>query len=256
MAHPGTLHRYTSGLVAFEHSPSPAPPNASSPTNTLLFIGGLGDGLLTVHYPATLAAALPPHWSLAEVLLSSSYKGWGTGSLARDAREIAECVRYFRGRRPGGKVVCLGHSTGCQGVVEMVVRGGAGGVAIDGAILQGGVSDREAWADMSGQPAVDALVATTTALIAQGRGDAILPDKEIGHNAIVQGFDAPVSASRAHALLAFRGADDYFSSDLSDDVLRATLGCFPATTHVLFLLGERDPYVPEHVDKAALLGRW
>lgn len=75
-------------------------------------------------YPTTIASSLPPHWSIAEVLLSSSYRGWGTSSLAKDAKEIAECVEYFSKLRPGKKVVLMGHSTGCQDCLEYLVGEG------------------------------------------------------------------------------------------------------------------------------------
>ena len=140
MAHPGILHSYSKSLTAFEHaSPIPSPPNL------ILFLGGLGDGPLGVRYPASLAASLPPSWSLAEVLLSSAFDGWGTGSLSRDATELGKCIAYFRAQRPGGKIVVMGHSTGCQDVMEYVVGKGEYGGGIEGGVLQAGVSDRQGW---------------------------------------------------------------------------------------------------------------
>ena len=56
-------------LVAFEHA---APASATAPLHTLIFIGGLYDGLATVPYVPALASALPPSWRLAQILLSSS----------------------------------------------------------------------------------------------------------------------------------------------------------------------------------------
>lgn len=103
----------TSNLTAFEHTPPGT--NDSSP-NLLIWIGGLYDGFLTVKYPTTIAATLvtkAPTWTLAQALLSSSYTGWGTSSLVKDAQELAECVSYFRGIKTG-KIVLMGHSTGCQ----------------------------------------------------------------------------------------------------------------------------------------------
>ena len=92
--------------------------------NALLFIGGLGDGLNATPFIEPLSAQFDEGgWALVQILTcahayercswlsSSSGSGWGTGSVGRDAEEIAECVRYLRGlgRR---RIVLLGHSTG------------------------------------------------------------------------------------------------------------------------------------------------
>jgi hypothetical protein len=75
-------------------------------------------------YPSTIAKSLPADWAIAEVLLSSSYRGWGTSSLQKDVKELAECVGYFSSLRPGREIVLMGHSTGCQDVMEYVVGEG------------------------------------------------------------------------------------------------------------------------------------
>jgi len=75
---PGILHRYAPGLVAFEHTSQAS----LDPQNRLLFVGGLGDGLRTVSYVQSLVDAAEG-WGIVEVLTSSSYKGWGTGSVKR-----------------------------------------------------------------------------------------------------------------------------------------------------------------------------
>jgi pimeloyl-ACP methyl ester carboxylesterase len=256
-SHAGTLHLYHKRLVAFEYASSH--PSSNAPPNTLLWIGGLTDGLLTVPYPSSIAASLPPSWVLAEVLTSSSYKGWGTGSLARDARELGACVAFFKALRPGSKVVLMGHSTGCQDIMEYVVGAGAAQrVALDGAILQGGVSDREAWEDsVSGDADArrkyDAVVAQARDMIAAGQEREVMPRKG---NMLSEGLSGPMTAYRTNALLARGGDDDYFSSDLPDSVFEGTFGKFPAATPVCFLLGNEDPYVPKTIDKKALLARW
>ncbi|KAF1836270.1 DUF1749-domain-containing protein [Decorospora gaudefroyi] len=260
MAHPGTAHKYTSRLLAFEHLPPHTTTTTTTPPpNTLLFIAGLGDGLLTVPYPSHIAQSLPPHWRIAEILLSSSYTGWGTGSLARDVQEISECVSYFRRLRPGAKIVLLGHSTGCQDIMEYLVGPEEHGQRppLDGIILQGGVSDREAWASVfSGEEKahffVDA-VRRAEDMIRDGKGMEILGAQE---NELLLEFGVPVTASRVYSLLAKGGDDDYFSSDLSDACLQKTFGRVPQRVPVCFLLGELDPHVPAHVDKEALLSRF
>jgi hypothetical protein len=252
MAHPGTAHVYSKKLVAFEHAPSHAAPN------TLLWIGGLGDGLLTVSYPRAIAAALPPDWTLAEVVIRSSYNGWGTGSLARDARELDTCVKYFRELKPGkeGKVVLMGHSTGCQDIMEYLVGPQARNrLPIDGAILQGGVSDREALDDVEDIEEEELAMALKRAkdMIDQGDSDEIVPLRE---NVVAREFEAPMTAYRTYSLLAKGGDDDYFSSDLTDEHFSNSFGKIPASTPLCFLLGEKDPYVPPTIDRAALLQRW
>lgn len=47
MAHAGTAHKYSEKLIAFEHAGAHSK-NGDQAPNTLLWIGGLGDGLLTV----------------------------------------------------------------------------------------------------------------------------------------------------------------------------------------------------------------
>jgi hypothetical protein len=67
-------------------------------------------------------------------------------------------------------------------------------------------------------------------------------------------FTSPVSAYRWHSLLAVGGDDDFFSSDLSDEVLEGTFGKLDRPT--LVLMAGEDEMVPGWVDKEKLLGRW
>jgi len=255
MAHAGTVHKYNRKLITFEHA---RPSSSTDAPNTILWIGGLGDGLLTVSYPTSIAESLPPTWSLAEVLLRSSYNGWATGRLSRDARELGECVRYFRELRPGKKIVLMGHSTGCQDIMEYLVGPDAKNhPPIDGAILQGGVSDRQAWEDMSRseeeKKGLEEIVETAKRMIEEGDEKAIVPLKG---NRVAQELGAPVTAYRTYSLLAKGGDDDYFSSDLEDEVLKSTFGKIPANTSMCFLLGGEDPYIPASIDRPALIQRW
>ncbi|KAF3034536.1 hypothetical protein E8E11_001159 [Didymella keratinophila] len=257
MAHPGIAHKYSKKLIAFEHAGAHSSNDKDTP-NTLLWIGGLGDGLLTVQYPSTIARSLGPDWAIAEVLLSSSYKGWGTSSLAKDARELAQCVEYFQKLRPRKMVVLMGHSTGCQDIMEYLVgKGHDTRPSINAAILQGGVSDREAWdflltSDEEKQSCA-AVLAEAQHLIASGKEKETVPRS---NNIVQKELGAPISAYRTHSLLAKGGDDDYFSTDLSDATLRGTFARIPKHVRVMFLLGSEDPFVHESTDKRALLGRW
>ncbi|CAI6332782.1 unnamed protein product [Periconia digitata] len=283
MAYPGTLHTYTRRLVAFEHAPSTPRPAHSPATNTLLCIGGLSDGLLTNTYPSKIAAHLPPNWRVAEVLLTSSYGGWATGNLARDARELGECVQYFRslpssqpspisgesvenGSKRDGKVVLMGCSTGCQDALEYVIGGErALRQAVDGIILQAGVSDREAWIELAPtmpHPSVpgetmaallDAAIATATRLKDEGRGEDIMP-KDVDVVRMVMGD--PTTVYRTWSLLAEGGDDDFFSSDAGDDVVRRVFGGVGKGVRVAVIWGSEDEFVPKGVDKVGTIGRW
>ena len=247
-AQAGTLHRYSKRLVAFEYAQEE--PNE----NIILWVGGLGDGLLTVGYPIVLAQALPSSWGLAQVLLSSSYNGFGTGSLSRDAKELAQCVQYFRKlKRPGSKVVIMGHSTGCQDAIEYLT--GAGSQErpeIDGIILQGSVSDREAILLSMPQEQYDRAVSYAQEMASNGRAEDVIPA-----SAGVTTFGpVPMTAYRWLSLLSpdKDGDDDFFSSDLPADSLQKIFGSLKSPT--LFLMGGADQYVGPDVDRQALVHKW
>ena len=227
---------------------------AKSSNNTLIFIGGLGDGLLTVPYTPSLAQNLQ-NYCLAELLISSSYTGFGTSSLSQDVVEIAQCVKYFRQLRPDGKIVLMGHSTGCQDVMHYLISPGQR-PKIDGAIMQASISDREA-IDMLADPK-DLIrgVALAQSYAREGKEDDVLPGEVTNMM-----FPAPMSAKRYLSLVSpgpeHAGEDDYFSSDFDDDRLKRTFGKLGKTgTPMLILYSQADPHVPEGIDTQLLLGRW
>jgi pimeloyl-ACP methyl ester carboxylesterase len=208
---------------------------------------------MVVPYPTTLAKALPESWSLAQILLLSSYGCWGTSSINSDARNIADCVKYFRGIK-SGKIVLMGHSTGCQDVMEYLVGPNyEERPAVDGGILQAPVSDREAILMSMSQETYHQSVAAAYALIAADTPEEILP---IG---ITQGlFSAAVTARRWLSLASpyKDGEEDYFSSDLSDLQLKRRFGALPARTPMCILYSGADEFVPDFVDKRALVQKW
>ncbi|KAF1969106.1 DUF1749-domain-containing protein [Bimuria novae-zelandiae CBS 107.79] len=258
MAHPGTLHRYAKKLTAFEHAPQHSS-STNNASNLILWIGGLGDGPLSVHYPTAIAKALPSNWSLAEVLLSSAYDGWGTGSLARDAKEIASCVSYFKDLRHSIKIVLMGHSTGSQDLMEYLVGPNSDShIPVEGAIFQAGVSDRQGWAavvadDEELKKSLKDTIELAKKWVEQGDGDAILQRKG---NKMLEMFESPCTAYRANSLLSYGGDDDYFSTDFPDEVYKNTFGKIPKNTAVMFLWGSEDPYIPTGVDKWNTLKKW
>jgi len=256
---PGTLHRYTNRLVAFEHAHASSSTSVSTRQNILLWVGGLGDGLLTVSYPRILAQSLPQTWSLVEVLLSSSLTGFGTSSLSRDAKELGQCVEYFRSLGPNAKerkVIIMGHSTGSQDCMEYAVgKGSAGRPRVDGLVLQGCVSDREALREHLGEEKYGRIVDVAKEYVASGRSDDIIPAFREGIKVYGR---APVTAYRWNSFLSAEGPgvgdDDYFSSDLSDEQLKETFGKLGVPLMVLFS-GE-DEHCPKFVHKETLVEKW
>ncbi|KAL8651438.1 MAG: hypothetical protein Q9226_004711 [Calogaya cf. arnoldii] len=246
---PGILHRYTTNLVAFEHTR-----NGISRNNSLLFVGGLNDGFLTVPYAQDLAAALPPSFSFIEVLLSSAYSGWGHSSISQDIDELGQCVEYFHSLRPGGKVILMGNSTGCQDVLGYLSYQGSR-PKVDGGILQAPVSDREAMEMV--YPAEDSRRYTEMARqrVKDGKGDHVLPNE-----VSLQLLGARVTANRWLSLASpgpeRAGEDDMFSSDLGDGRFQSTFGMAGKRGVALMILfSGNDAFVPKAVDKQALVAR-
>ncbi|CAI7619416.1 unnamed protein product [Penicillium glandicola] len=291
-SHGGVLHEYAPKLVAFEFTP---PTEGINKTNSLIFVGGLTDGLCTVPYVSKLAKALEnTEWSLFSVLLSSSYSGWGVGSLDRDVEELGQCVRFIRdlkaSRQPGAltkaaKIAIMGHSTGSQDVLhylyspnpvphkefefglQHLVR-----PDLDGAILQAPASDREglqAIIESSSQPdelrkVYDQLVGSAKEqTYTADKSDAILPMNLTAKLSYPP--DTPLSARRFLSLVSPESPenpseDDLFSSDLSDKRLQETFGVVGTqdiiNSKLLFLYSGEDEYCPHWVDKEKLLQRW
>ena len=83
--------------------------------NSIVFVGGLGDGFNAISVLSLLSDALSDKggWSLIQVLTRSSYSGWAMGDIDRDVedlRTLEQHLRHEQGRK--GKLVLLGHSTG------------------------------------------------------------------------------------------------------------------------------------------------
>ncbi|KAL4906088.1 hypothetical protein BDW74DRAFT_138346 [Aspergillus multicolor] len=279
VSYPGTLHNYAPRLVAFEFNSSTPKPHS------LLFIGGLTDGLYTVPYVQELAKALEPtDWSMFHLHLSTSYGGWGIGSLDRDVEEIGQCVNYVRNSKQkatdsnnAGKIVIMGHSTGSQDVLHYLSSAnpsprnpnidGVHGLTrpvVDGAIMQAPVSDRESMLQTikessEAREAYDKLVRFAREQPAR----SICPIELTG----LLGMDpaTPVNARRCWSLASPESPekpseDDLFSSDLTDERLGETFGQVAARgllrTTLVALYSGSDEYAPAWVDKKALLERW
>ncbi|KAB8230826.1 hypothetical protein ETB97_005378 [Aspergillus alliaceus] len=288
---PGILHHYTETLVTFEYTT----PSIRKP-HSLLFVGGLGDGLATTSYMADLAKALQPtDWSLFTLNLTSSYQSWGLGHLDRDTTEIAQCLNYIKDYKTEtygpGKIVLMGHSTGSQCVLHYLSRPNphptvpafdstlehVTRMRLDGAIMQAPVSDREAikwvlkWGIGGKTP--EQVKEIYDKVVSMAR-EGVAKDEEQGFDTLLpialtgqMGYPAntPISCRRLLSLVspdspAAPGEDDMFSSDLSEEQLGRTFGLIGQGGllgyKLMVLHSGADQSVPDWVDKEALLARW
>lgn len=247
---PGLLHQYARGLVAFEFG-------VQAP-NVLLFVGGLTNGLLDVPYLKGLARSVSEtsgeQWSLVQVLLTSSYSGWGTLSLQRDAQELGLAVEYLRSEQGGlrQKIVLMGHSTGCQDAMQYLTRykPRSSSQEIHGAILQAPVSDSEGVSQNIDPVVLEQMLnEVETEYIRAGKEKHILPQR---FSDVFWG--SPISAYRFYSLLKPKQDDDFFSSYLTDTDLQLSFG--QVHKPLLVLYGSKDEFVPEHVHKQELINGW
>lgn len=70
---------------------------------------------------------------------------------------------------------------------------------VDGFIMQGSVSDREAFVHFLTQQTVDDMVSLAKGMIDAGRGDDVVPKSKLPSNFI---FPNPMTAYRLHSLAA------------------------------------------------------
>jgi len=291
----GRLHRYwpQRNLNLFEHLSSDASIGNNAKRNTFVFIGGLSDSFLSVPYVPLLASYISqcPDWSLMEIQLSSSGLGWGSVDLHSDVEEIAKAVEYLKKRQDTAnasqntKIVLMGHSTGSQDVLHYLSHhsGKQQRPAVDGAILQAAVSDREALTMMREQdPNMQNAYEECLRISLSHKPNPpespapTLPQhltSTLGWSRIL------VSSTRFLSLTSpssptHPSLDDLFSSDLSNQTLSTTFGAVgkhpnilllpllnPTTTRylppsLLILLSSHDEYTPPSIDKATLIERW
>ncbi|EGV64031.1 hypothetical protein PSN45_003886 [Yamadazyma tenuis] len=255
----GTVHSYAFNKVAFEfngHNPS------HSAKNVLLFIGGLTNGLLGVHYLPKLAEKVNTvdhdgDWVLVQGILSSAWSGWGQSSLKTDNEEIGQIVSYLRSENGGNrqKIVLMGHSTGCQDTLRYLCDFSYSkefdeSMEIDGGILQAPVSDREAIQEWYGSEYLEKLVKECyDEYISKGLQEQTLPVK---FSKVA--FDTPITAYRFYSLYSRYGDDDFFSSYIDDEGFAKTFG--KVKKPLLALYGSKDPCAPKDLDIQALVSRW
>ncbi|KAA1123411.1 hypothetical protein PGTUg99_021008 [Puccinia graminis f. sp. tritici] len=253
----GLIHLYDpdNRLTAFESGDLEA-------RSTVIFIGGLGDGLCAVPYIDLLAPALEEvNFSLIQVLLSSSYAGFGFGSIEKDAQEIQKLLNYLRtiGK---SQFVLLGHSTGCQDIIKLfnAQNGSANSNSLDGIlaiILQAPVSDREYILDTLGEETYQRSLQEAQKLVDAGQVNAAIPCE---FSDMFSGGRCAISASRwlslARSLEDYPTGEDFFSSDLPLELLATHLA--PVAQNgvaAMVLISGRDETMPSTVDKERLLQR-
>ncbi|EMC91275.1 hypothetical protein BAUCODRAFT_48134, partial [Baudoinia panamericana UAMH 10762] len=253
-AHPGTLHFIPPNLCAFEPAESVSP---STGLNTLLWVGGMFDTLLSVQYPLDIAQALPSTWTLLTASLGSAGKSWGVSSIAQDAEDMATVIAYAKKQRPHGKVVIMGHSTGCQDCMEYLVGPKAAQrPAVSGVILQAPVSDREALNHELPEAIMHEANQLALKMCREGHDKDAMP-----HRLSKLAFGRMAITARRWVDVAspgpdHTGADDYFSSDLSDERLQRTFGTLPSSTPLLILYSGNEENIPPTISKEDLISRW
>ncbi|RLV90235.1 hypothetical protein JA1_004719 [Spathaspora sp. JA1] len=253
----GIVHTFGFNLTAFEFTAG----GGELPPNLVLFVAGLGNGLLNVPYLPQLAQAASNEfrtsdggsWGLVQVLLSSSYAGWGTSSLDRDVMQLERAIKYFRSDIGGNrkKIVLMGHSTGCQDTIKYLIeRNHSIHGEIQGAILQAPVSDREAFKHGREEAQFDKLVQDVYEnYISKGREKELLTEEYRKLS-----FNTPITAYRFYSLASQRGDDDYFSSYLTSDDYKKSFG--NVSKPLLVLYSGSDQFVPDYVDKQKLIDTW
>ncbi|KKF95411.1 hypothetical protein CFO_g2233 [Ceratocystis platani] len=253
-----TVHPFGSppaNICAYESGPQKA-------ENAIVLIAGRGGGPHTMSVANEISKALlsAPElgYSLFEVRMRSSLGTYGSFGTAEDIEDISALVEYLRklGRE---KIVLLGHSTGCQDIIKYSMLKDKV-PSVDGFILQGPISDREAFEHVlvkrdemdSYHKALE--YAKLAAHDAQYRaGDDILGwmprwfMPEVIRN-------TPFTISRFHSLLNVGGGDDLFSSDLSSKAVSKVWTSLAKPAMVLH--SGKDELVPDFVNKEELISEW
>jgi alpha-beta hydrolase superfamily lysophospholipase len=217
----------------------------------------MADTLLQVNYPLSIAHKLGPTWSVVTTSLGSAGKGWGVGSIGKDAEDMAKIVAYFKQQRPQGKIIIMGHSTGCQDCMEYLVGKNADKrPAVDGVILQAPVSDREALHNDLPEAHMNDANQLALKMCREGKDKDALPNRLTTHLFGRTAISARRWVDIASPAPNHDGADDYFSSDLPEERLQRTFGKLPARSPLLILYSGADESVPQSVDKRRLVQKW
>ena len=222
----GHLFRYDKKLAAMRYGPVWS-------DKILIHIAGLTDGLMACPWTTDVAvAASEIGWTLVQPILSSSYQGYGVSSLDTDSEELKCLISAIKTFTAVHEITLLGHSTGCQNSVHFTRKYPE--ESVTRLILQGAVSDREY---METLDTTKGFIKIAKQMVLHNKEDEYLMPREAD--------EAPITATRYLSLADVGGADDMFSTDLSDEMLSSLLSCpVPA----LVVLSECDEYVPPGYD--------
>ena len=231
-------------------------------SNKLVFVPGLTDTIGVVPYLPRLASVIDEvGFSLVQFVKCSDLGGFGTSSLEGDAQEMAQLLEHLITRSDSpctGKLVVMGHSTGCQDVVAFLSRerrflsGRDGPIRVHGGICQAPVSDREYFDAHDGQNPLGQLqLAESRAYIAEGKPGTLLERSSIaqtprytdngrGDGNSASALQPAMTAYRFTSLNARGGDDDLFSTDLRQDELQRTLGPALERAPLLMLFGANE----------------
>jgi len=211
-------------------------------TQFVISIGGLTDGFLGLPYIEPLAKKLNSiQWSLIQILLSSSYSGYGISSLQQDSEELDKFLSHLQQRNKVKKLILLGHSTGCQDIVYFLKNTTQNIHIVNKIVLQAAVSDRDY---MFTKPETEYYLTIAKEKIKNGNANELLD---------IKATDVPITAYRYNSFAGRLGDDDMFSNDLTDQELQTLLGHVNIPT--LLVNSSYDEYVPKNIDSKKLTER-
>lgn len=231
------LYDREASLAAFEsHLPF-------EPFGTVIFIGGLTDGLITCPIVEHLTPILSEKgYSLVQFVMSSSYRQYGTSSLSQDCSELCKLIKCLQEERGRKKLFLLGHSTGCQDIFWYLRNGIEADHLVYGANAQAPVSDRDFIFWYTPELAKQALTVAGE-LLASHRPDDLL---------IKMIEKVPMTAYRTNSLFSRLGDDDFFSADLSLKECKEKLPSLPVNHPTFnsfnFSFSLHDEYVPHETE--------
>jgi len=243
----GTIFPYSqsANLCAFDS-------NVKS-DSSLVFIHGITEGFLSIPLlpPLTKALSDMELASVIQLIMRSSYSGYGVTSLDTDVRDLVDLLNELkiRGKK---RIILCGHSTGTQDVVHLLRWLQSNSETIDiplvkGAIFLAPVSDREAFLLEITDTLLQERVKLAESKVKENLGEELTP-RDWGYENI------PCSYNRFISLSKRLGQEDMWSSDLSEDELNSVIGHVKIPSLIVY--AEMDEYVPKFVDKEVLLSRF
>jgi pimeloyl-ACP methyl ester carboxylesterase len=183
--------------------------------------------------------------------LSSSWNGYGTSTLMQDVFEIDDLLsstQQMKEMTDLGKVVIIGHSTGCQDAVYYM-KNGKYKNKVRSIVLQAPVSDREAiQLDAKENGLEDDLakaIKFASDAISSGNGKTTLMRRDTPGT-----YGVPMTAERYASLTGRMTSEDMFSTDLTDEELIAQLGHLKSLNVLTcWVLSGKDQYIPASLSK-------